>query len=268
MRIRWQSFVDPDQNAPYLERLAAYLQEIAEPGTDVEVVGISPPDRWFGRLTELCCGVTAVDNALQAEADGFDAFVYGHFQEPGLYAARSACRIPVVGLGESTLHWAAQLGRRLALVSIDPVFTTWHLEQAELYGLHDRVSDVVGLGATVEDFAPAFAGDRDAYDRLVRGFTERVLPLVEAGADVIVPAGGLFGLLTATERDFRVAHAPVVNCVAVTLKCAEIAVRLRALTGLEPSRGPSFSLPAPESVAEFRHFVKTGRDATPPRQEV
>ena len=32
MRIWWQSFVDPSQNAPYLARLASYLNEIAERG--------------------------------------------------------------------------------------------------------------------------------------------------------------------------------------------------------------------------------------------
>ena len=47
MRIWWQSFVDPAQNAPYLERLAAYLAEIADDGTTVDVHGLTPPDRDF-----------------------------------------------------------------------------------------------------------------------------------------------------------------------------------------------------------------------------
>ncbi len=260
MRIRWQSFVDLDQNRPYLDRLHAYLNEIADPGTDVEVVGMSPPDRWFGRLTEFRCAVLAVDNAIEADEQGFDAFVFGHFQDSGLFEARSACRLPVVGLGESSLHWAAQLGRLIALVSIDPVFVTWHLEQADLYGLGSRILGVTGLGARVEDFASAFAGDPNAYRRMLDDFDGAVRPLVERGADVVVPAGGLFSLLIAGERDFRIGHAPVVNCVAVTLKCAEVAVKLRGLSGLEPSRGPSFALAPSEAVAEFRAFVAGGRD--------
>jgi Asp/Glu/hydantoin racemase len=258
MTIRWQSFVDPAQNAPYLARLEQYLNAIASPGARVEVRGISPPDRWFGRLTELRCGVVAVDNALQAEEDGAAAFVFGHFQEPGLYEARSACRIPVVGLGESSLLWASHLGRRLALVSIHDVFECWHLEQADLYGLGNRLAGVAGLGAAVEDFAPAFAGDEDAYHRLVDGFRSVASPLVERGADVVVPAGGLFALLTAEERDFRVGHAPVVNGIAVALHWAQTAVRLRELNGLEPSRGPSFASAPPQAVEEFRRFVRDG----------
>jgi allantoin racemase len=259
VRLRWQSFVDPDQNRPYLDRLHTYLNEIADPGTEVEVVGVSPPDRWFGRLTELRCATVAVDNAIDADEQGLDAFVYGHFQDSGLFEARSACRLPVVGMGESSLHWAAQLGRTIALVSIDPVFAAWHREQADLYGLGGRIHGVTGLGVRVEDFATAFAGDADAYRRLLDDFRAAVGPLVESGADVVVPAGGLFSLLAAGEQDFCVGHAPVVNSVAVTLKCAEVAVKLRRLSGLGPSRGPSFALAPREAVAEFRAFVAGGR---------
>ena len=264
MRIRWQSFVDPDQNRPYLDRLHTYLNEIADPGTDVEVVGASPPDRWFGRLTEFRCAALAVDNALDADEHGFDAYVLGHFQDAGLFEARSACRLPVVGLGESSLHWAAQLGRMIALVSIDPVFVTWHREQADLYGLGGRILDVTGLGARVEDFGPAFAGDRTAYKRMLESFDAAVRPLVERGADVVVPPAASSACSPPANEGFRIGHAPVVNCVAVTLKCAEVAVKLRALSGLEPSRGPSFALAPPESVAEFRAFVAGGRSARAP----
>ena len=259
MRLWYQSFVDPEANAPYLERLSAYVAEIADPGTTVEVVGLSPPDRFFGRLTELRCAVVAVDNALEAQERGFDGYLLGHFQDPGLFEARSACTIPIVGLGEAAMHWAVQLGRQIALVTIDDVFTAWHWEQAERYGLRDRIAGVVSLDARVEDFAPAFAGDREAYERLVATFGDRVRPLLAQGAEVIVPAGGLFSLLVAHERGFTVDGAPVLNSIAVALKCAEAAVKLRELTGLEPSRGPTFALAQPEAVAEFRAFVERGR---------
>jgi allantoin racemase len=261
VRIWWQSFVDPAQNAPYLERLSAYLAEAAAPGTTVAVHGLSPPDRDFGRLTEFRCAVLAVDNALQAAEEEYDAFVMGHFQDSGLYEARSAVAIPVLGLGEASLHWAAQLGRRLALVSIDPVFDAWHREQADLCGLGDRITHVTGLGLTVEDFASAFAGDDGAYTRLLERFRDLVQPLVDDGADVIVPAGALPGLLFAREHGLVVGHAPVVNCVAVSLKLSEAAVDLAELTGLGASRGPSFALAPPRAVADFRRLVAHGREA-------
>lgn len=259
MRIWWQSFVDPGQNGPYLAALTAYLNEIATDGVSVDVHGLTPPDRDFGRLTELRCAVLAIDNALDATDRGYDAYVLGHFQDSGLYEARSATRLPVLGLGEATLHFAAQLGRTIALVSIDSVFERIHVEQAHLYGLGERVRHVTALDAVVEDFAAAFAGDEDAYGQMLARFRDLVEPLVRAGADVVVPAGALPGLLLRRETGLTVGHAPVVNCVAVALKAAEMWVQLRDLTGVEPSRGPSFALAPPGAVRDFRAFVAKGR---------
>jgi Asp/Glu/hydantoin racemase len=263
-RIWWQSFVDPAQNSPYLERLEAYLNEIAEPGTTVTVRGMTPPDRGFGRLTELRCSVLAVDAALQAAEDGYDAYCMGHFQEPGLYAARSAVAIPVVGIGEASLHWAAQLGRRLGLVSIHEVFEHWHFEQADLYGLDGRVTHVAALDAIVEDFAPAFAGDEGAYARLRERLCAAAEPMVAAGVDVLVLAGALPALLFAREHGLCVGQAPVVNSVAVGLKATEMAIRLRRITGLEPSRGPSFALAPDVAVEDFRASAGGGRSGAEP----
>lgn len=259
MRIWWQSFVDPAESPAYFERLSAYLNELAREGTTVDVHGLTPPDRGFGRLTELRCAVVAVDNALEAAEHGYDAFAFGHFQDSGLYEARSAVALPVTGLGEATLHWAAQLGRRLALVTIDPRFETWHREQADLYGLGARISHVVGLGALVEEFGPAFGGDEAARGRLLARFRELAEPLVADGADVIVPAGALPALLLAGEHGAAVGHAPVVNSVAVLLKWTEAAVELHRLTGLGPSRGPSFARAPEQAVADFRALLRDGR---------
>lgn len=263
MRIFWQSFVDRGQNAPYLDRLSGYLNGIARPGTEIVVAGMSPPDRDFGRLTEFRCSVLAIDGALAAEEQGFDACVIGHFQDPGLYEMRSALRIPVIGTGEATLHTAAQFGRRIALVSIDPVFEVFHLEQIERYGLASRVTRVAGLGLVPESFGRAFAGDAAAKADLIASFVAKAEPLVAEGADVIVPAGVLPGLLLGGEFGLTVGHAPVVNCAAVALKTAEMWVDLRRLNGLEPSRGPSFALAPERARADFRAFVAAGRTDRP-----
>jgi allantoin racemase len=259
MKILWQSFVDPDQNAAYFASLRRDLNAIANPGTTIDVIGISPQDRDFGRLAEFRCAIIAVDNAIEAEANGYDAFVMGHFQDPGVYEARSAVRIPVVGAGEATLHYAAQIGRRIALVSIDPVFEVWHLEQAERYGLGDRVQHVAGLGVLPQDFAAAFAGDEAAYARMRDAFVACAEPLVRAGSDVVIAAGVLPGLMIGREKGLTVLHAPIVNCAAVALMTAEMGVRLRALNGLEASRGPSFALAPPRAIADFRALVAGGR---------
>ena len=259
IRIRWQSFADVAQNRPYFTRLHQYLNEISSSETVVDVFGITPPDRDFGRLTEFRCSIICVHNIIEAEELGYDACVIGHFQDPGLYEGRASVKIPVIGAGEATMHFAAQVARRMALVTIDPVFEVWHLEQADRYGLRDRISHIVGLGMQPEDFAAAFAGDEDARARTIALFKEKTLPLVQDGAEVLIPAGLLPALLLGQEWDFKVGHAPVLNCAAIALKTAEMWVALHRLNGLQASRGPSFALAPARAIQDFKDLVEKGR---------
>ncbi len=261
MRIWWQSFIDASASAPYMARLQARLNETAAAGTEVVVHGISPPDRGFGRLSEFRCAVQAVDNGLEAEAQGYDAFVFGHFQEPGLYELKSAVRIPVVGVGEATLHLAAQLGRNIGLISLDDCFRSMHLEQADRCGLGARISHVAGMNCDPSHFSACFAGDEAAKAAMIAGFMETAAPMVADGADVIVPAGVLPGLLLGSEHGLRVGHAPVVNCAAVGLMQAEMQVRLHRLNGLEVARGPCNALAPTQAIEDFRTLARGGRDA-------
>src|SRR5256886_15693732 len=172
-----------------MARLAAYLNEIAAPGTSVHVEGITPADRDFGRLSEFRCAIQAVDNGLAAEEHGFDAYVMGHFQDPGLYELRSGLDIPVIGAGESTLLAASQLGRRLGLVTLDAAFEVWHYDQADRYALSGRVVHITGMGCRPEDFSAAFAGDAAAKTLLLTHLAACGPPLAELCADAIIPAG-------------------------------------------------------------------------------
>src|SRR5947209_14685616 len=121
-RVWYQSFVDPAQERPYIERLEAFLAYAADLDFSYHVHGISPPDHHLHALTELRCSVQAIRNAVEAGKQGYDAFVLGHFQEPGLVECKSVLDVPVVGLGETTTLYACGLGRKVGLVTINPVF--------------------------------------------------------------------------------------------------------------------------------------------------
>jgi Asp/Glu/hydantoin racemase len=250
VRILWQSFTDPAQHGAYTGRLQAYLAELAAPGVEYDIVGISPPDRLIHRLTELRCSIAVIRNALRAEEQGYDAFVIGHFQEPGLYDCRSALDIPVVGLGEASLLQACTLGRRIGLLTIDPLFIPWHEEQVLKHGFERRLGGVRAISTGPAEFMQAFE-ERGAYEEVRARFVEEALPLVEAGCDVLIPAGGLPALLFRDERPFEIDGALVVNAVAVAAKQAETAVALREQAGVQPSRKLLFAKPSPEAVAEF-----------------
>src|SRR5215471_2819790 len=200
-RIWYQSFVHPVQQAPYIERLQAMLAKVASPGVSFEVHGLDPPDHSFHALTEFRCAAQVIGNAIAAERAGYDAFVIGHFQEPGLIEIRGALDIPVIGLGEANLLAALSMGRMLGLVTIDPVFIEWHERQVRSHGLEQRVAGVRAIRMDLPGFMRAFT-DEASYAKARADFVEQVRPLVAAGAEVIIPAGGLPMLLFARECPF------------------------------------------------------------------
>lgn len=249
MRIWYQSFLDPGLHGAYMDRLRAYLDELADPGVQFTLGGMRPADRGVSRLSEFRCAAQAIEHAVLAQRAGFDAVLIGHFQDSGLYEARTAVEVPVVGMGEASMLWAATLGGSFAMVTIDACYLSWHTEQAERYGLRERCVGVGALsGLTVEDYVAAFETEA-ARARFLEAFRAAAAPLVRDGAEVIIPAGGLPGLLCAQVRGLRVDGAVVLNPVAVSAKAAELAVKLARIDDLGPSRLRTFAS-APEQAID------------------
>jgi Asp/Glu/hydantoin racemase len=249
-RIWYQSFVDPVAQRPYISRLQALLDEYAASGIRFEVHGIDPPDRYLSPLTEFRCAGRAIRNAIEAQRSGCAAFVFGHFQEPGLLEARTAVDIPVLGLGESTMLHALTLGHTFGLVTINPVFVPWLRDQIIRLGLTRQSVGVRALDTEVETYIRA-CEDPTAFREVKEAFSREAMALVEAGAEVIVPAGGLPMLLFAHEKNFEVGGALVLNGLAVVVAMAEAAVKLHRLTGAAVSRRGTYARAPDAAVREF-----------------
>jgi allantoin racemase len=250
MRVWYQSFVDPAEQAPYIDRLRDRLRSLASAGITVDVHGIAPPDRFFHPITEFRCAQHAIRAAIEAERAGYDAFVIGHFQEPGLTESRGAVNIPVIGLGEATMLFACSIGRRIGLVTIDPVFIPWHEEQVTRHGLLQRVGGVAAISADLPRFMRAFT-DAGEYAAVRADFIRQVQPLLARGCDVLIPAGGLPMLLFAQEQPFLIDGAVVLEGIATVMKATEMALALHRLTGVAASRSGLYSRAPEGAIADF-----------------
>ena len=249
-RIWYQSFVHPTEQAPYIERLQAFLDSAAGAGTQFEVHGLDPPDRHFHPLTEFRCAAQVIRNAIEAERAGYDGFIIGHFQEPGLLEIRGTVDIPVIGLGEANLLAGLSMGGRLGLVTIDPIFITWHERQVMSHGHDQRVVGVRAIHADLPGFMRAFT-DAVSYTKVRDDFVTQVRPLVAEGAEIIIPAGGIPMLLFARECPFVIDGALVLNGIAVVAKAAEMAVALRRLAGSVVSRRGTYAKASASCVDEY-----------------
>ena len=146
--------------------------------------------------------------------------------------------------------YACTLGRKLGLVTINPTFIPWHEDQVIRYGLQQRVVGVRAVDAKVSDFMDAFASEA-GYKALYPKFEREVNALLNAGADVIVPAGGLPMLLYGGVHGAAMGGAPIVDGIAVLVKAAEMAVKLRELAGLGVSRRSNYAHPPEKALTEF-----------------
>jgi Asp/Glu/hydantoin racemase len=251
VRIVWQSFVDPGVHGEYFELLSRALDTAADDGVTFEVVGMQPPDVELHRLSEARCAAQTVRNALRAEREGADAFVIGHFQDSGLFETRSAVGVPVLGLGETTMLHACTLGYRIGLITIDPYFIPWHLDQVQRYGLRERVVGVQAMRAFgVADYVRACA-DEEAFGAICEAFERAAQPLLDAGVEVLIPAGGLPALVLSRRPGLEIGGAVVLNGVPVLAKHAEAAVKLNALGLPEASRRAAFARPSERCLEEF-----------------
>ena len=77
MRFRYQSYVDHDKGSSYWDHLRTHLANIVDDETEVEVIGITPFNSYAHPLVEFRCAREMISHAIEAERDGYDAFIVG-----------------------------------------------------------------------------------------------------------------------------------------------------------------------------------------------
>lgn len=154
-----------------------------------------------GSFDEALCAPGVIASCLQAQTDGVDCVVIDCMGDPGLQAAREAVAIPVLGSCETTLHIAATLGHKFAVVTVLDRVRPLLEHRAQIYGVVGKLacvravnvsvlqieSDIDGLvGALVEQSKAAIG--QDHADTIVLGCTGFV-GLGEAVAATLRGAG-------------------------------------------------------------------------------
>lgn len=161
-----------------------------------------------------------VKKAIEAERDGFDGVIQSNTFDPGVEASRLAVRIPVIGLLRASLHFAASLCDRFALIVPLETHMPHTMRMVQTYGMSGFVCGIrtVGLYDT---------GDLSGYHDMV---IERTLAvgkeLVAQGAQAIIPLGGKIYPYVVTPEELE-PHlgVPVINTKAVGVCYAELMAR-------------------------------------------
>lgn len=159
----------------------------------------------------------------EAEAQGVDAVVVDCFADPGVAAARERVAMPVIGPGEASLHLAATLGRRLAIVTVLESVRPMIDALAERTALGPRLAPLRVVDTAVREL------DADP-ERLLARLTEAAARAVrDDGADAIVlGCTGFLGVSDALARALAAQGlvVPVIHPLRSAVLLAATQVRL------------------------------------------
>lgn len=258
MKLWYQSMSRQKAWSDYNKALRRILDSVKDPGTEIEVHGITKiggvADQ-FHYLDYLESG-EVMTNVQVAMRRGFDAFLIGNIGDPGLKSCREIANIPVLALCETSLHLACQMGRNFSLVTINEKFTPRIIDNVHYYGLASRMACWNRMKVDRILHLDAGFTDLKARKNIIDQFLKAANANVEAGAEVIIPAGGVVMALLA-EAGIHQAdrNTPILNGITALVKQAEAVVKInRIMGGTFPSKRLYYAPPTPDQINEIRKY--------------
>jgi allantoin racemase len=234
MKIWYQSLTRANAWPGYNRSLRTFLDRVKDADTRIDIHGIARRggigDQY--RYLEFIEAGEVLENVERATREGYDAFLIGNIADPGLYEAREITDMPVLGLGETSMHFAAMMGGNFALVTGNEKHAAKIRENVGRYGLRDKLHGVRSMTLTrLLDLDQGFL-DPAMRATMVREFLEAARGMAREGAEVVIPAIGVLMTLLGEEQVHRVeANVPILNGVVALVKTGESVVRMRSLMG-------------------------------------
>jgi Asp/Glu/hydantoin racemase len=245
--------------------LAQHAAEIGQGDLRVDLHGVQPGTYPAGMApVELTRYAWAhhlihdqfVENAVRAEAQGYDAIAISCFADPALDLARSAVDIPVVSSCETALLASCAVGTTFGLLTIDVSMVRVLRGLVSRYGLRERVRAIETLDPAMDEFEldEAFHG----RGPLVERFTDQARRLIERhDIDILIPAEGVLNTMLVRNGVRSVDDVPVLDSYGALLMHAEMMVRLRSRTGLCTGRRTTYAKPPADVMQHLRRITRS-----------
>lgn len=183
------------------------------------------------------------ERAIEAERQGYAAYVIGASQDPGLEFARSLVSIPVVGYGQTAFEFLRAQGLRFGVIGFVPALEEILRERLRRYGCAEQC---VGFGYLPDGRRLVEAGmPDDGLPGLLEVMEESAQRLRAAGAQAIVPGEGIPNELLWRAGIRRVAGLPFIDADGLALATAQMQAALlergvwsREVPGYHTDRAP------------------------------
>ena len=256
MRLFYQSFgvSRGSRDGAYGQLLKRIVEGAAEPGTEIDIQGLSPnraiADQY--RYLEFLDTAEVLENGLRAEREGYDAFLIGNIFQPGLHELRELLNIPVLGLRESTVHVACLMGASFSLINVNPKFVHSIVSGVREQGLESRMVSIERMTVDRPGSFDEALRDPEAQAWIAQQFVEAAKQGLDKGAEVLIPAGGSLMAVLHDAGVHEVEGSPVLNGIVALVKVAELAVQMRRVTGTFTAKRLIYAPPTGQLLADIR----------------
>ncbi len=234
----------------YERRLSRHFCQVARPGTEIDLHGsrVYSPGIVTHQYHAYLHTSQVVEEAIQAEREGYDAFVQTGSFDLGFLEVREVVEIPVIFPIETAIHVATLLAPRFAFLVQNPTFLSRLNQRAESYGFGDRLTPGGWVDLTPAELQLAFKNPRPTIDRLVA----ETKNIGEQGASVLICAGNMMTMLLVDQGMTQVNGVRILDSLGILVKMAEMMVDLQAM-GITRSK---MGMYAPLSKEEIRSVRK------------
>ena len=196
--------------------------------------------------------VGMLDGLAEAETTGCDVAIIACGNDPALDEGRDLLSIPVVGLTESGMLVASQLGKRFGVITMDDASVAIVERNLRTYALEDRAvrSRPVRSPGFYESGTNWFTDAEYLRGEVIPRFEKVAHGLIEDGADVIVTACGNYAAFS-VHGYAQVAgtKVPVVEATAAGTHMAKLLGEMHRRYGLKTSKHGAYAGVAPNVAA-------------------
>lgn len=210
---KWKSYLDAETE---------HLDRVKLPGTELHLDGVDvmQPDLTHNPMHRAINTTGFIDKGLQAQEQGYDAFMVLGMALMGRDELREALTIPVVFAQDVAWTFAAWLYGRFGLLCHDRVMYLRRYDQIRLAGLRDCF--VPGdYGAISKEDTLAAYSDFDDYYAALEASGRRA---VHDGANVLIPDIGVMNALLAHRGITEMHGVPIFDTSGMTLRAAQLMV--------------------------------------------
>jgi len=235
--------INPVGTSAFDEPKKKYLSQYKRPDTVIDVVSLSKGPLHLEYYSYDALVIPEILKLVKkAEREGYDAVIIGCFYDPGLHEAREITNIVVTAPCESSLHIAATLGNKFAIIVGRKKWIPHMMRNVIDYGLKDKLQSFKTVDLGVHDL---HKDEEETKRRLIKVAREAV----NEGAEVIILGCALFfGFFKELQEIIGV---PVIDPLIAALKYAELLTEVKKLAGWTHSKVCEYEPPPEREIKEW-----------------